>query len=281
VRVQDKPTQREYWSGKAGDEWAAYADGIDAMLAPVADAVIDAGAFQPGERVLDIGCGSGATSLEIARRVGASGGVVGVDLSPQLLRLARERARQAGLAVDFVEADASATTFAQRFDAVFSRFGVMFFEMPTPAFAHIRSAVRAGGRLVFVCWRPMPENLFATVPIAAIEPMLKTPLQRPDPDAPGPYAFADPDKVERILREAGWANIALARWDGGLNVGGGGALSDIADFLMRIGPCARAIADQGLDGDEARRRLMDKLAPFYQDGAVVFPAACWIVTGSA
>jgi SAM-dependent methyltransferase len=281
MRVPDKPTQRDYWSGKAGEDWAAYAQRIDVMLAPITQAALAAADIQPGQRVLDIGCGSGATSLEIAPRVGAAGAVVGVDLSPQLLQVARERAREAGIAADFVEADAATASFAERFDVAFSRFGVMFFEAPAAAFTHIRGVMKPDGKLAFVCWAPMPENLFATVPIAAIQPMLKAPLPTPDPDAPGPYAFADSEKVGRILNEAGWREIAIVRWDGEINVGGGGALEEIAAFLLRIGPCSRVIADQDLDAEEAKRRLVETLAPRYGDGAVMFPAACWIVTATA
>jgi SAM-dependent methyltransferase len=281
MRVPDKPTQRDYWSGKAGEDWAAYAQRIDVMLAPIADAALAAADLQPGQRVLDIGCGSGATSLDIARRVGAAGAVVGVDLSPQLLHAARERARAAGIAADFIEADAATASFPERFDRAFSRFGIMFFEAPAAAFTHIRGSMKPTGKLAFVCWAPMPENLFATVPIAAIQPMLKAPLPTPDPDAPGPYAFADSAKVRRILTEAAWRDIDVSRWDGEINVGGGGTLEEIAAFLLRIGPCSRAIADQGLDSEEAKHRLTDALTPHYRDDAVMFPAACWIVTANA
>ena len=279
--MPDKPTQREYWSGKVGDEWASHTERIDIMLAPIADVTLQAGAFRSGERVLDIGCGGGATALEIARRVGGAGAVVGVDISPQMLDVARKRAAGATLAVEFVEADAGAADLGAPFDAAFSRFGVMFFEPPTPAFAHIRKALRPDGRLAFVCWRTLTENQWATTPLAAIEPTLKAPLPKPDPDAPGPFAFADAVKVERILGEAGWRDIAVTPWDGGIAVGGAGALEEIADFLLRIGPCARAIADQQLDTDEARRRLMDHLAPIYCDNTVTLGAACWIVTARA
>jgi SAM-dependent methyltransferase len=274
------PTQREYWSGKVGAEWASHAERIDAMLAPLTEAALAAGAFQPGERVLDLGCGSGATSLEIARRVTPAGAVLGVDLSPQLLAVARDRARDAD-SVRFVEADAGVTDFAVTFDAVFSRFGVMFFEAPAQAFAHIRGAMRPKGRLAFVCWRAMTENAWATAPIAAIDAMLKAPLPSPDPDAPGPYALADAGKIERVLTDAGWRDIVLTRWDGDINVGGGGALAEVADFLLRIGPCARAIADQTLDADEARQRIVDRLAALYKNHAVMLAAACWIATARA
>lgn len=279
--MQNRPSQRDYWSGKVGEEWARHAERMDATLRPMTEAALALAAFQPGECVLDIGCGAGATSLEIARQVGARGAVVGVDLSPQLLGVARERAREAGLAADFIEADAGSADLRKPFDAAFSRFGVMFFEAPTNAFAHIRTGMRAGGRLIFVCWRAPAENLWGTIPIEAIQPMLKTPLAPLDPDAPGPYAFADGEKVQRILRAAGWRDIALSQWEGVIPAGGGGSLGEIADFMLKIGPCARAIADQDLDAAEAKQRLIDRISPLYEQSRVVLPAACWLVRARA
>lgn len=279
--MQQPLTQREYWSGKVGDEWALQAERIDAMLAPLTEAALDRAAFCAGERVLDIGCGAGATSLEIARRVGAGGSVVGVDLSPQLLALARRRAEQAGLAVEFVEADAGSARLGAPFDAAFSRFGIMFFEAPAQAFAHIRTQMRANGRLVFACWRALGENLWTTIPLEAIAPMLKAPLAPPDPDAPGPYALADAAKIKRILHDAGWRDIVLSPWDGRIAIAGGGSLEDSADFLLKIGPCARAIADQQLDAAEAKQRVIERLAPLYAANAVTLPVACWLVTAKA
>ncbi len=279
--MQEPLTQREYWSGKVGDEWAVHAERIDAMLAPLTEAALSFSAFKPGERVLDIGCGAGATSLEIARRVGPAGAVLGVDLSPQLLGVARSRASQAGLAVEFLEADAGAAELGARFDAAFSRFGVMFFEAPARAFAHIRSGMRGEGRLRFVCWRALAENLWATTPIDAIRPMLRTPLTPPDPDAPGPHALADEAKVRRVLHEAGWRDISLSRWDGPIALGGGGTLAEAADFMLKIGPCARAIADQKLDAVEARQRVMDRLSAHHGGQGVALPAACWLVAAAA
>lgn len=279
--MPDKPTQREYWSGKVGGEWAAHSDPIDIMLAPVTDATLQALDLQTGQRVLDIGCGAGATTLEIARRVGANGAVVGADISPQMLDVARERAKDAGVQVEFLEADAGAHDFGAPFDRAFSRFGVMFFEQPAHSFAHIRRSLTADGRLAFACWRPMSENPWAEIPISAIEPMLKEPLPRPDPDAPGPYALADGAKIERILGEAGWRDVSLARWDGDIPIGGDGSLEEIASFVMKIGPCARAIADQQLDAKEARERLIDRLRPLYANGRLPMPSACWIVTARA
>jgi hypothetical protein len=141
--------------------------------------------------------------------------------------------------------------------------------------------MRGGGRLAFVCWRAIAENPWATIPIEAIQPMLTAPLAPPDPDAPGPYAFADQGKVQRILQDAGWRGVAMSRWDGALTIGGGGSPAEAADFLLRIGPCARAIADQQLDGGEARRRLIERLSPHHDGAGVALPAACWLVAAAA
>ncbi|HYD89435.1 MAG TPA: class I SAM-dependent methyltransferase [Vitreimonas sp.] len=279
--MPETPTQKEYWSGKVGGEWATHADRIDIMMQSMTGHALDLAAFEPGEHVLDIGCGAGATSLEIARRVVPGGSVTGVDLSPQLLDVARARAAEAALPASFIEADAGAAHFDQTFDAAFSRFGVMFFEQPTKAFAHIRAALRPDGRLVFLCWRPFAENQWSTTAIEAIKPMLKELLAPPNPDAPGPFALADRDKIVRVLGEAGWRDLEITRWDGDIPVGGGGSLRETADFLIRIGPTARAIADQDLDSAEARIRLMDALAPFETKSGVMLGVACWVVRARA
>ncbi|PZO55514.1 MAG: hypothetical protein DCF16_02875 [Alphaproteobacteria bacterium] len=279
ITMTDRPSQKEYWSGKVGDEWASRARGIDAMLWPMTEQALVDAALQAGESVLDIGCGAGATSLEIARRVSPGGKVVGVDISPQLLAVARERG--AGLTIDFREADAGSAELGHRFDAAFSRFGVMFFEEPTRAFTHIRTQMKPGGRLVFICWRPMAENGWATTPVDVLRPILIAPLPKPDPDAPGPFAFADRAKVERILSDAGWSGVGVSAWDGDIQIGGGGSPTETAEFLLKIGPCARAIVDQGIDAEAAKARLMEHLAPKHGADGLKLSAACWIVSARA
>ena len=273
--------QKEYWSGPAADQWATHADRIDAMMRPMTDDALRVVDVQPGERMLDIGCGSGATSLRMASAVQPGGSVSGVDISPQLLHVARARAAQTDLPVSFIEADAGVAQFDQPFDAAFSRFGVMFFEQPSAAFANIRKQMRDGGRITFICWRPIAENGWAMVPLEAIKPMFDTPWTPPDTDAPGPFAFSDPAKVERILAEAGWRNIAIERWDGDNVIAGGVSLEESTDFLLRIGPSARAIAERGLDAVAARARLMDALAPLHDGTGVALSAACWFVSARA
>lgn len=271
-------TQKEYWSGKVGDEWANRASRIDAMLAPMTEAALDLAAFRAGDRVIDIGCGAGATSFRIA---GYGADVTGVDISPPLLEVARKRAQAAGAKVAFLEADAGEARFEQKFDAAFSRFGVMFFSAPSEAFANIRAVLQPGGRAIFIVWRALSENPWATTPIEAVAPMLKAPLTPPDPSAPGPFALADRAKIERVLGEAGWNSIEVSPWDGDIAIGGGGSLDESAEFLLKIGPCARAIVDQGLDPAAARQRLIDRLGPLAGEGDVKLRAACWLIKAIA
>lgn len=275
------PMQKEYWNGPVGDQWATHADRIDAMLRPMTEAALKLAAPRPGDQVLDIGCGAGATSLRMAGAVRPGGAVVGVDLSAPLLHVARARAAKTDAPVTFVEADASAAQFAQRFDAAFSRFGVMFFEQPSAAFANIRRQMRSGARLTFVSWRPVFENGWAMTPLEAIKPMFDTPWAPPNPDLPGPFSLSEPEKIERVLSEAGWSDIAITRWDGDNVIAGGVGLEESADFLIRIGPCARAITERGLDAGEVRRRLVDKLAPLHNGDGVALSAACWLVSATA
>ncbi len=277
-----RPTQREYWNGKVGEEWARQGDLMDRMLAPLSKPAFAALALAPGESVLDIGCGAGATALIAAREVGMSGRIVGVDISHPLLALARERAAAAGVQIAFLDADASAGAIAgEPFDAAFSRFGVMFFDDPPAAFARIRARLKPGGRFVFVCWQAFEKNIWSFAPLEALAPILRTPVPPPDPNAPGPFAFADAQKVQNLLRGAGWREISMAPWEGAFLVGGGGDADATAAFLLKIGPCARAISDQGLDPAEARSLLAAFLARHQTADGVSLPGACWIVRAVA
>lgn len=273
---QTRPTQREYWNSRVGEEWARQADRTDAMFAGLTDAGMAVLALQAGERVLDIGCGAGATTLMAAESVGPSGHVVGVDISQQLLGLARERAKAGARNVDFVERDVSAGAIAGApFDAAFSRFGMMFFEAPTEAFARIRENLRPSGRLVFVCWRSAKENAWASAPIAALSPLLSAPLPASDPDAPGPFALADANKISAILAASGWRDVAIQPWDGAFVLGRDADYA--ASYVMRIGPSARAIADYELDPVAAERLIVARLQQEMSPEGVKLAGACWIV----
>jgi SAM-dependent methyltransferase len=269
-------TQQEYWNSKVGDEWANHADRMDRMLQPLTRAALDLLALQPGERVLDIGCGGGATTLAAAEQVGGAGAVVGVDLSRQLLDLARKRADASGFNIEFVEADAGVAPLpCAPFDAAFSRFGVMFFGDPPAAFERLRAGMRPGGRLVFVSWRTFQENLWTFAPLSALAPMLTAPLPPPDPDAPGPFGLSDSAKIEKILGASGWSDVSISRWDGDLRIGDNARHA--AQFLLKIGPCARAVADQQLDAARAEGLLAEFLRAHETPAGVSLPAACWII----
>ena len=269
--------QIEYWNASAGNTWATMSDRLDKMIGPVGKAAMAALAPASGEKVIDIGCGCGQTTLELARRVGTDGRVRGVDISAPMLGVARTRAAQAGMQqVQFLEADAQVFAFeAGVADAVFSRFGVMFFSDPVAAFANIRTALAPHGRMAFCCWRAMSDNPIMTLPMAAALPLLPEPPAPPDPLAPGPFAFADRDRLAAILTVAGFHDIRITPYDQGLT---SGDLEETIDTSMRIGPLGRMLSER----PELRESVVDAvrtaLAPYQTDTGVYLDSATWIVT---
>ena len=218
---QDNAAQIAYWNDRAAVTWTAMQDRLDAMFTPLTAIVVDAAAPAAGERVIDVGCGCGATVLELARRVGPDGRVLGVDVSEPMAARAQERIAAAGFGNAEVKvSDASTFGFAAgQADLLFSRFGVMFFADPAAAFANLRRGMRPGGRLLFACWRPMIDNPWFLVPTQAAAHLLP-PAPAMEPNAPGPFAFADADRVRRILGTAGWSDVVLTRQDVPMRVAG-------------------------------------------------------------
>ncbi len=266
-----------YWD-RAGKVWVEQQAMLDRMYAPIARAVVEAADLRAGEAVLDVGCGSGATTFEAAWRVGPQGRAVGVDISPALLELARRRAGEDGLeGVAFLQADAQAHVFAPEFDAIVSRFGVMFFPDPVAAFANLRTALKPGGRLVFACWRGPEDNAISTIPLEAAAPFLPT-VPKFEKDAPGRFGFADPDRVRTILEESGWRDVAIAPLDDPTPV----SAEELLTMSLRVGPLNPILAGQ----DEAvretvRAAVTAALEPYVKDGAAEMNSACWLVTARA
>ena len=245
--AQQNAYQVADWNGPSGERWVANQARLDAMVEVFGQAAIEAAAPATDERVLDVGCGAGASSRALAARVGAGGRVLGVDISEPLIDRARTLARQDTPAL-FQVADASSAELPEgAFDILFSRFGVMFFDDPTAAFAHMRRALRPGGRVAFVCWRGMAENDWVRLPMGAIKGILP-PTAPPDPEAPGPFSFGDRGRVVRILTAAGFTDIAIAPFDASIPFGKGetrdAAIDDAVEMTLEVGPLSRALVDQ-------------------------------------
>jgi SAM-dependent methyltransferase len=273
--------QIRYWNEVAGPTWRARRPLLDAQLRPLGREAMDRARVAPGERVLDVGCGCGDSTLDLARRVGGAGEVVGIDISKVLLEEARARADHADLGrVVFRPGDAQVADLGEgRFELVYSRFGVMFFDDPIAAFSNLYRALGASGRLVFVCWQPIDRNPWMGAPVAAAARHVTLP-PRPDPHAPGPFAFSDPERVRKILGAAGFEEIETAAWSGRLSLGGG-TLEGAVELFFDVGPLAALLREQGA-GPELRQQVADavteSLTPFLTEDGVKMPAAAWIVS---
>ncbi len=267
--------QIEFWNGAGGERFARHQEMLDRSFAKITDAVMAFAAPQTDERVLDIGCGCGATTFRLREKVGPNGAAAGVDVSRVMLNIAQARAGASNADIAFVEDDAATHDFQPVFDLVFSRFGVMFFADPVAAFANIRAALTRSGRLVFVCWRTLEENFWASVPFAAARPFLP-PIEPIDPIAPGPFAFADGDRLHRILSAAGFNTIEIEKLDSAMSIGT--TPEEAAGEAMAIGPTYRYSAD--LDEalrDNIRAAIAKALVKYQTSEGVALPAACWLV----
>ena len=232
--------------------------------------------------MLDVGCGAGASSLDIATRVGSGGHILGVDISQPLIGRARALAPQDTPAL-FQVADASSVKLPQgAFDILFSRFGVMFFDDPTRAFAHMRRALKPGGRVAFVCWRGAAENDWVRLPMSAIRDIVPT-MALPDPEAPGPFSFGDRERVARILTAAGFTDITVTPFDASIPFGEGAtrdaAIDDAVKMTLEVGPLSRSLADQPDDiRSRASAAVRAAFAGRSDEQSVMIDGATWIVT---
>jgi ubiquinone/menaquinone biosynthesis C-methylase UbiE len=270
--------QIAYWNGPGGQRWADRQQAQDILLAPVADILVDRARAQADERIVDVGCGSGAISIALAPKVGPSGHVLGVDISGPMLARARQVA-PAGLPVDFVQADATVYPFdPASFDLLVSRFGVMFFAEPARSFANLRRALKPSGRLAFVCWREPRENPFFMVPLQAVYKHAPR-MPQLGPEDPGPFSFASEARVQRILSEAGFARVAMEPCNLSLDIAIGCGLDAAVKSALEIGPAARALAEQPPDVvAAATHSIREALTPLVRGQSVSLAAAIWIVT---
>lgn len=269
-KVEDE--QRALWNGTAGHAWVEAQEVIDGMYRQLAELLAEAAT--PGDRVLDVGCGAGGTTLAVAERVGPDGRCTGVDISAPLIAAARRR----GIPADFLVDDAQTAAFPPAaFDLVISRFGVMFFADPVAAFANLRGATRDGGGLRVITWRDPAENPFMTTMDAAARAVLPD-LPERDPDGPGAFTLADRDHVADILTRAGWTQAALRPVDAACAF----PEPELVPFLTRLGPLGQILPELE---PAARERIIESVReafePFVDAGMVRFTAACWVVEARA
>jgi SAM-dependent methyltransferase len=266
----------EYWNGRPADVWVTEAERFDSMLAPFGRRLLTAAVLEPGERVLDVGCGNGAVGLEAARAVAPGGHVTGIDLSAPMLGVARRRAEEQGMDIDFVQRDAQTASFDQPFDVVVSRFGVMFFDDPEVAFANLAKAARSGGRLSFVCWQEMFANEWIAVPAMAMVAHVGIP-ELPEPGAPGPFALADAQRTRGLLESAGWSEVAVEEHSDGMRIGRDP--EDVVAFMLSDEMGRRLV--EGKDPEAVRsgtEAALDALRPYATPEGVVLGGAYWLVT---
>jgi SAM-dependent methyltransferase len=270
--------QHALWNGHAGRTWVDAQALTDQMFRPFETLLVDAACAHAPRRVLDVGCGTGATTLAVARRLGAHTHCVGADVSAPMLDAARVRARAAGGAIEFVCADVQRHAFAPAsFDTILSRFGVMFFDDPVAAFANLRHAATADARLLFAAWRSPSENPFMTLAERTAAPLLDDFPARV-PGAPGQFAFADRERVVGVLAESGWGEIEIAPVD----LECAFPESALSTYLTRFGPVGQVLRQA--DASTLARigaALRTAFEPFVQGDEVRFSAACWMVRARA
>ncbi|MCP4620509.1 MAG: methyltransferase domain-containing protein [Bradyrhizobium sp.] len=273
--------QIAFWNGVAGRHWTERQAVQDIVLAPVTEKLIARIDAQKGQRILDIGCGTGAIAIELARRVGPSGHVLGIDISVPMLERARQQTPK-DLPADYVLADATVYPFdPASFDVLVSRFGVMFFADPPLSFRNLRSALRPKGRLVFACWRAPRENGWMMAPLMAVYKHVPK-LPQLGPEDPGPFAFADEARVQRILGEAGFTDIGIEACPLTFDVAAGRGLEAAVQGALEIGPASRALEGHPPEVVAAAvQSIREALTPFVRGQSVLLPGAIWLVTASA
>lgn len=268
--------QAALWSGRAGQAWIDAQETLDRMFKPFEERLVQAVAGRPAKSVLDVGCGTGGTTLAVARQTGAA--CLGVDISHPMITVAKARAEAEGLPAHFLAADAQSHAFEPAsFDMIVSRFGVMFFDDPAAAFSNLRGGVVKGGELCCFAWRGAAENPFMTTAERAAAPFVPDmPVRKPD--APGQFAFADQARVRRILENSGWREIDIQPVDIACTL----YTSALYDYVTRLGPLGLVLQEADAS---TRAKVIDAVRaafdPYVQGEEVRFTSACWKISAKA
>ncbi|MGX5732316.1 class I SAM-dependent methyltransferase [Pseudoxanthomonas beigongshangi] len=269
--------QDRLWNGVSGQAWVDQQALLDSMLEPFIAVLRNVLDDVSAARVLDVGCGTGATTLAMAAGTKGQGECTGVDISAPMLALARERAHREDLRVAFIQADAQVYPFPHgHFDRIVSRFGVMFFADPVAAFANLRQAAKADARLRFVAWRGPADNPFMTTAERAAAPWLALPERRAE--GPGQFAFADPRRIREVLENAGWRDIGIHPLDLACSL----PEPLLIPYITRLGPVGQVLQEADADTRERVIAAMGEAFQPYVHGAEIrFTAACWQVDAHA
>jgi SAM-dependent methyltransferase len=272
--------QIAYWNGPIGQAWAASHEKRDRDHTGITEPLLAFADVKPGEHVLDVGCGSGTTTLILAERAGPTGRVLGIDLSGPMLTVAKQRAASAHSIAQFAQADVSEYPFEKHiFDLGFSQFGVMFFADPVGTFRNIRRALKKNGRLVFACWRSPAEHTWSSIPESAAKPFLPS-APPADPDAPGRFSLRQPDRIKQVLGGAGFYGIEIHKQDA--RTFAGATAEEAAASAIDSGPLQRTLAD----ADEATRMkvraaVTERLAREMTSDGIYLNSAAWLVRAFA
>jgi len=238
-------------------------------------------AIAQGARALDVGCGWGDTAIALAKKIGPSGSVLGLDCCDAFLEKGRKDARAAGLAnVHFVAADVQTYRFRPEFDVCFSRFGMMFFSNPVAAMRNIRSALKPGGQLMFVTWRALADNPFMAIPKQIVLQYLPPPGENAQTCGPGPFSMANPEVVTAQLKAAGFEKAQFTRTDGAVMVGS--SVEQAMDFQLALGPAGEIFREAGAQAERRRQEIENalraELAHHLRDGKVYMQSSSWAVS---
>lgn len=281
--IKEQLDQETLWAGQSGERWLANVSRFEGMIKPIGDVLIEQARCCQDEHIVDVGCGAGATSIEIARQVGASGSVIGLDISPVLVAEAAKRAEVLGLEnLRFMLGDAAVASLPTgQADCIVSRFGIMFFSNPHAAFTHIHGFLKSSGRLSIACWSTLSQNLwiFEVTNILAAH----FPLPTPVPRAPGAFAFAEPIYVEEILQSSGFKEIDISPWQNNLFIGGSGSNPEsAAEFLLKASSVGQLLEDLSDSVKTAiHSELSERLKAYYTKDGVQMPASAWLISDIA
>ena len=272
--------QKDFWSGKGGDIWVERQNAMDTMLSPLGEAALNKLNFNVDENVLDIGCGCGHTTLNIAKRIGPSGNVTGLDISEPMLKRAKESAVEMSITnTSFKCVDVQTEDLGdQIYSAAFSRFGVMFFEDSIAAFKNINKSLISGGYLSFVCWQSPAVNPWQSLFIQEVKKFLDLPS--PPPRSPGPFAFMESEYVSSILEESKFQDITIEGHEAEVNMFSGRSLSDSVKDYISINPVVTQMLKESSENQIAEivNSGIEAFSPYYSEKGLIFPSATWLVT---